>query len=143
MTWPVEPHEYQPPLFGQACGECGLDATARSHSIAPVDPRRLVRATDPVTSRKGAASVKYRATSQKALLAVAYLDGDLTDADAAKRAGLLERPGCCWWHRCSDLRHDGVIEPVGVARSALTGEEVMVCRLTDAGRKIVEGVRGE
>lgn len=77
------------------------------------------------------------ARTQKALLLLAYLRSGrpLADAKAASLAGLLDRPGCCWWHRCSDLRADGMIEPVGTAPSPITGEDVVVCALTDLGRE--------
>ena len=108
----------------------------------PVEKGPRARASDPSTSHRAAASVKYRAGSQKALLVQAYrrAEGPLTDDEAAHHAGLLAKPGCCWWHRCSDLREDGVIERVGERKSTTgrTNEVVMVCTLTAAGRALAE-----
>lgn len=136
-----EPHPHEPGLWPDApCARCGLEESSTVH-VAP-EPFRLVRRTDPETSRKGARSVTYRAGTQKALLLLAYLRADrpLADAKAAALAGLLDRPGCCWWHRCSDLRADGMIEPVGTAPSPITGEDVMICALTDLGRQRAHGL---
>jgi len=111
---------------------------------SPVAKGPRARASDPSTSHRGAASVKYRAGSQKARLTAAYrrAAGPLTDDEAAGLAGLLSMPGCCWWHRCSDLREDGVIEKVGERKSTTgrTNEVVMVCTLTDAGRALADSI---
>jgi hypothetical protein len=83
-----------------------------------------------------------RSTSQKALLLRQYADGDwFTDDEAANLAGLLAKPGCCWWHRCSDLRADGLIETVGTAVSPLTGETRIICQITQAGLNVLESMK--
>lgn len=104
-------------------------------TIPPVDPRTLARTSDQETSKAGARSVQYRAGSQKAKLLAAYVAAGrpITDAEAADAAGLLAKPGCCWWHRCSDLRADGMLEVVGTGVSPVTGESVMMCRPTALG----------
>lgn len=68
------------------------------------------RHSDPETSRLAAGRL-LSAKSQARLLLDAHLEapGGLTDAEAARRAG-LNRDGICWWHRCSDLRALGLIE---------------------------------
>lgn len=123
-----------------------------------------------------------RAGSQALRLLKAYADTDrlaaaaddalpaeygLTDSEARVAAGISARS--CYWKRCSELRADGLIEPVlldgtvdagavtitrpagngterVVARVAAglrdvtrpdpeSGEERIVCRITDAGRR--------
>lgn len=113
-------------------------------TILDVDPHHLARVDDPETSHAGARSVKYRAGSQKAkLLAVfAAAAGPITDAEAATIAGLAAKPGCCWWHRCSDLRADGLIVQAGTGISPVTGEQAMLSTLTDAGRRVVAELDG-
>lgn len=102
-------------------------------SLTP-DPKHLARSTDPATSRKAAQRTPFRATSQNALLLAVYAaGGQLSDDEAAQQAGLLTRVGCCWWHRCSDLRKAGFIAPTGTRISSLTGEERMTCVITPAG----------
>lgn len=102
-----------------------------------------VRPSDPLTSFLGSKSIKYRATSQKAKLLITYLDVEgLTDDEAAEACGLFQRPGCCWWHRCSDLRAEGMIAPTGSTKqSPHTGEERMICVVTDHGRRTGEWLR--
>lgn len=92
------------------------------------------RRSDPDTSAAGGDSVAYRAGSQKARLLREYaVSLDLTDEEAAGAAGLSMRS--CWWKRCSELRQDGMIEPVpGAKRLGTAGDYQMVCRITDAGR---------
>lgn len=111
--------------------------------ILDVDPRRLARTDDPPTSTAGATSVRYRAGSQKAVLLAVFADaaGPITDAEAAVACGLAAKPGCCWWHRCSDLRTDGLIVQTGTGISPVTGEQAMLSEITDAGRRTVEQLR--
>ena len=109
------------------------------------DPDDLHRSTDPATSAKAARSVAVRAGSQAAKLLAVYAAhitrGDLTDDEAADHAGLLVIPGCCWWHRCSDLRDRGLIAPTGSRISTLTGEERMTCKITDAGWSLANDLK--
>ena len=109
------------------------------------DPDDLHRSTDPDTSRRGAQSALVRAGSQAARLLQVYAAQitrhDLTDDEAADLAGLLSKPGCCWWHRCSDLRDRGLIAPTGIRTSAHTGEERMTCKITDAGWSLANDLK--
>jgi hypothetical protein len=103
--------------------------------------KSLSRRDDPGTSAAGAESVSLRATGQKAMLLIEYYKAGepLTDEEAAREAGLLDRPGCCWWHRSTDLRKDGLIRDAGTTKKSFrTGEERMVCEITDAGRSIAQ-----
>lgn len=102
--------------------------------------RRLAKNNDTGGSKAGAASVSMRSGTQKALLLEQYATRTegLTDDEAANLAGLLVKPGCCWWHRCSDLRHDGLIVATGMRESALTKEQRMTCVITDTGKQLLE-----
>ena len=139
MTRPIA-HAYEPGLWdGVPCAACGLESSSVVH-VAPVAPTRLARKTDPSTSKAGARSVSYRAGTQKARLLLAHYAASrpLTDAEAAQNAELLTKPGCCWWHRCSDLRADGMLEVVGEGTSPITGEAAMLSTLTERGLAAAE-----
>ena len=87
------------------------------------------RHPDWVTSVQGAASVAYRAGSQKAKLLDAYKASypeGLTDDEAAIKAGLPLTS--CYWKRCGELRQDNAITHKGEQRtSQVTGETRIVC----------------
>jgi len=91
------------------------------------------RASNPSTSRQAAKSVQVRAGTQRHKLLQTYLNGPQTDEEAGEMSG-LRKPGCAYWMRCSELRQGGFIEPVGLTRTASTGEQQMVCQITEAGR---------
>lgn len=96
----------------------------------------LARATDPETSQRGAADVRFRAMSQKHLLLGAYLaegEGGLTDDQAGRYSGLSFNPRCGYWKRCSELRTAGLIERTGIVGISDTGNDADVCRITPAG----------
>lgn len=88
-----------------------------------------VRTDDYETSKAGAASVAYRAGSQKARLMTAYtatLPLGYTDEEAAIVAGISMTS--CYWKRCNELREAGLIEPTGEVRTGRAGVPRMVCR---------------
>lgn len=100
-----------------------------------------VRTDDPQTSHQGAADVATRAPSQAMKLLVQYARSNrsLTAEEAADLAG-VNRPGVCYWKRCSELREMGYIAPVRIAgvlvtRTSAAGSAQMVCVITDAGRE--------
>jgi hypothetical protein len=102
---------------------------------APVDERRgRHRVPDAAGSVAGAASVAYRAGSQKALLLAEFAwagDRGLTDDEAAINVG-LDRS--CFWKRCGELRQDGMIADTGATREGpMFKEQRMVSVITDAG----------
>lgn len=97
----------------------------------------LFRSADPITSALGAEDVKPRRSSQAMLLLAEYgkhLDG-LTDEEAGLFSGLLSRPKCCYWKRCSELRAKGFIAPTGATRLSSAGSAMQVCALTNEGHK--------
>lgn len=101
----------------------------------------LFRNTDPITSALGAKDVKPRRMSQRDLLLAAYVNADagLTDEDAGYATGLAQKPKCCYWKRCSELRALGFIEPTGQMRLSSANSFQMVCAITAAGRAEIAG----
>lgn len=95
----------------------------------------LFRRDDPPTSKMGAQDVRVRQGSQIARLLHTYAmfpDG-LTNEEAGFHSGLAAKPGCCYWHRCSDLLALGLVEETGDTRLASTGSLQRVLRISDAG----------
>jgi hypothetical protein len=100
------------------------------------DDLPLFRSADPITSVLGAGDVKPRRGSQQALLLAEYAFRDgLTDEEAGLFSGLLSRPKCCYWKRCSELRAKGFIVPTGVTRLSSAGSAMQVCAITPAGKE--------
>jgi hypothetical protein len=62
---------------------------------------------------------------------------DLTAEEAGIKTGLADKPGCCYWHRVSDLVKDAMIEPTGQTRIARSGEQQRVNRITPAGIELL------
>lgn len=100
-----------------------------------LDDLPLFRATDPPTSRAGAGDVRLRLGSQQAQLLAAYAaePNGLTNEQAGILSGLASKPGCCYWKRCSELRHKGFLRDTGRTAEASTGSLQMVCEITKAG----------
>lgn len=101
------------------------------------DDLPLFRAQDTPTSRAGAQHVRLRLHSQQALLLAVYalpgaIDG-ITDEEAGQRSGLADQPRCCYWKRCSELRHKGFIRDTGRVQQGTSGSFMMLCEITDAG----------
>ena len=100
------------------------------------DDLPLFRNTDPITSVQGAQDVKPRRGSQAMLLLAEYAHRDgLTDEEAGLFSGLLHRPKCCYWKRCSELRAKGLIADTGETRLSSAGSMMRVCAITPEGRK--------
>lgn len=105
--------------------------------LAKVFP--MVRKSDPSTSHAAAKSAKPRTTSQRIRLLSTYRSHvDLTAEEAGIASGLAYKPGCCYWHRVSDLVKDGMIEPTGQTRIAQSGEQQRVNRITSAGTALLK-----
>ena len=103
------------------------------------DDLPLFRSADPITSVLGAGDVKPRRGSQQALLLAEYAHRDgLTDEEAGLFSGLLSRPKCCYWKRCSELRAKGLIAPTGVTRLSSAGSAMQVCAITPAGKEALQ-----
>lgn len=95
----------------------------------------LFRAADQATSRAGAADVRLRLGSQQAQLLAAYAENPngLTDEQAGYATGLAHNRSCCYWKRCSELRHKGFLRDTGRVLEASSGSLQMVCEITKAG----------
>lgn len=99
---------------------------------------------DPVTSVMAAANVTRRARSQKWTLLICYTQAGetgLTAEEAGIQSGLAGRRAS-YWRRVSDLKALGLIEPTGSYRLSTMNERQMVCRITAAGRAVLEGAQG-
>lgn len=102
------------------------------------DELPLFRNTDPVTSVQGARDVKPRRVSQAMLLLSLYEYADLTDEQAGDLSGLAQRPKCCYWKRCSELRAKGYIVATGETRISSAGSAMQVCAITPEGKKALK-----
>lgn len=105
------------------------------------------RHTDPATSQRAARSrgLNIRAGSQRARLLTAYADaGDygLTNEGAGIITGLAERPGCCYWKRCDELRKAGYIRWTEDTRTSRAGEAQGVSVITRAGLAALDNMGG-
>ena len=99
----------------------------------------LFRETDPDTSRDGAKAVQPRKGSQQYILLKAYAERlrGLTDEEAGDYTGLSANRKCCYWKRCSELRHAGLIADCNVRRNSSAGSPQMVCVIT---AKVIEAL---
>lgn len=99
------------------------------------------RNSDPATSKEAGKRIAIRAGSQRALILAAYFYyRELTDYEAGQVTSFgdpLKFPNCCYWKRCSELRQAGFIEPTGHTRLSPAGQYQQVCRITEAGIKVV------
>jgi hypothetical protein len=105
------------------------------------DDLPLFRSTDPATSRQGAKDVLPRRDSQQGQLLRVYgthrING-LTDEQAGDLSGLAQKPKCCYWKRCSELRQKGLIEDTGLEAMSSAGSLMMICRLTAKGAELLQ-----
>lgn len=93
------------------------------------------RSTDPATSH-AAAKMPFRRLSQRHLLLEEYGKvGGLTDEEAAMAADILRG---CPWKRCSELREQLMIAPMGLTRKSTMGADQQVCRITGKGLATLE-----
>jgi hypothetical protein len=112
------------------------------------------RNTDPTTSHLAGEGARRRALSQHDILILTHYEhghprqlgfsdviiGGLTDEEAGIKSGLREKPGCCYWKRCSELRQQGILTVVYIeewdevmTRMSQAGEQQQVCTLTEKG----------
>lgn len=102
------------------------------------DDLPLFRNADPITSKLGAKDVQPRRDSQQGLLLAVYRNREgLTDEEAGYFSGLALRPKCCYWKRCSELRHKELIEWTGDTRLSTAGSAMKVCRLSAKGATLL------
>jgi hypothetical protein len=121
-----------------------MQATRHGLDRNPImfDDLPLFRSTDPATSRQGAKDVLPRRDSQQGQLLRVYGENriyGLTDEQAGNLSGLAQKPKCCYWKRCSELRQKGLIEDTGQEALSSAGSSMMVCRLTEKGARLLAG----
>lgn len=117
------------------------DALDELLAADPTDAARpAARFADPITSHRAAASVKMRATSQRARLLRPFgQHADLTADEAWSYTAIPET--ACYWKRVSELAAAELIEPIGTTRRGRAGEPQTVYRITDAGRTVLASFR--
>lgn len=107
-------------------------------------PETMARTADPSTSKRAADDARPRISPQKVTLLECYefagSDG-LTDEEAGDHSGLSANRRCCYWKRCSELRQAGFIVPAG-ERLSSAGSAQRVCRITEAGSRVLRLARG-
>ena len=100
------------------------------------------RLQDPETSRIASKNVAFRKNSQLAKLLNEYYEKynsqefptiGMTDEEAGLHSGLIKKPRCCYWKRCSELRKGGLIKPNGEKRESSANELQAVCIITEKG----------
>jgi hypothetical protein len=103
----------------------------------PFELAAFSRASDPETSHEAAqASLPGWMTHAMQILP-AFLDADLNAYEASVKSGMIDRSACPW-HRVSDLKRLGLIEPTGEKRRGATDRMQMVHRITDKGRSALQ-----
>jgi hypothetical protein len=118
-------------LFHPCVGLGGAKEIVNEAVIIP-----LFRNSDPTTSKKAGKSVAQRSPSQREILLKAYSGGvGYTDEEAGVVTGLIHKPRCCYWKRCSELRAMGYIVPTGDYAKSTAGELQMICCITAAGER--------
>lgn len=94
----------------------------------------LARTSDPVTSHKAARRAARRSGSQRMRLLADYgTIGPMTAYEAGRSTGLIDKPGCAYWRRVTELLHEGLIQDTGTTRLVATGEHQRVCAITAKG----------
>lgn len=114
------------------CANC-RDYLPTDHECAPslfdVVATTLSRTTDPETSK--AAAVRVDAAFMRGKLLAVFARGEHTAEEASRAAGYTPADGA--WKRVSDLKNLGLIEPTGTTRTASSGREQAVMRVTAKG----------
>jgi hypothetical protein len=95
-------------------------------------PEKLHRTEDPWTSRAAARQLKAN-TMRRRLLEMFRRWGPLTAEGVANSAGYGAEDGA--WKRVSDLLNLGLIEDTGETRTASSGRQQRVLRITAKGRE--------
>lgn len=99
----------------------------------PFELGAFARRNDPETSREAADGSLPGWMTHAMQILPAFLDGDLNAYEASVKSGMIDRSACPW-HRVSDLKRLGLIEPTGEKRKGATDRMQMVHRITDKGR---------
>jgi hypothetical protein len=98
------------------------------------------RNTDPETSKLAGKNIAVKGGSQRAQILAVYLHGEYIDDEIGQITGLGNLPNCCYWKRCSELRQAGYIEPTGFTRRSRADKLQQICRITEAGRRVLDTI---
>ena len=112
----------QDSLFGPRPGGAGAEHPLTTHKAA-LDKGSQVR----WGTQRHTLLTAYDAAAREGLTG-------LTDEQAGERTKLLHRRAA-YWMRCSELRKMGLIKDTGKTWGSSLGAEVMVCKITDKGRR--------
>lgn len=96
------------------------------------------------TSAMAGANVQMRVGSQRWILLAKYAEHrllGLTDEQAGLYTGLADKPGCCYWKRCSELRELGMIKVTDEKRMSRAGEFQRVCVISADGLSVLNSER--
>ena len=99
----------------------------------PFELGAFARASDPETSSEAAQGSLPGWMSHAMQILPAFASAELNAYEASVKSGMIERSACPW-HRVSDLKRLGLIEPTGEKRVGATDRMQMVYRITDKGR---------
>jgi|JI10StandDraft_1071094.scaffolds.fasta_scaffold14615_21 hypothetical protein len=104
------------------------------------DKNKLSARGGPETSAAAATNLRTGSQKYKLLREYAAVGSEgLTDEEAAIKAGLFAPTR---QRRSSDLRNDGYIADTGGVRASLqSGEERMVCVITELGKGVLDASR--
>jgi hypothetical protein len=108
----------------------------------PFELGRFARRSDPETSHEAAQGALASWNAQAMQILPAFADAELNAYEAAMKADVLNR-FVCWWHRVSDLKKLGFIEPTGAKRNGPTNRQQMVLRITPLGLAALAGKGAE
>lgn len=131
--------------FAVECGTAQPEVTASLLNAAAValEGKPHPRHNAMETSKRGARNAALRSDTQNGKMLTAFAKaptGGMTSLEAADAAGLTAHQGCAYWMRCSDLNQAGLIEATGTTRpSRITGRDLEVWAITEAGREVLKG----
>ncbi len=103
----------------------------------PFELAAFARASDPETSREAAQGSLPGWMTHAMQILPAFLHADLPAYEASVKSGMIDRSACPW-HRVSDLKRLGLIEPTGEKRKGATDRMQMVHRITEKGRAALQ-----
>jgi hypothetical protein len=112
--------------------EAKMGGAAMSNNF-PFELGAYARRNDPETSREAAEGSLPGWMTHAMQILPAFLHADLNAYEASVKSGMIERSACPW-HRVSDLKRLGLIEPTGEKRAGATDRMQMVYRITNKGR---------
>jgi hypothetical protein len=105
-----------------------------------IDLFPVSRTTDPSTSHMAERMIRAKRPSQMLRILREYMTSDMSDEQAAVAIGSTHHVS---GRRCADLRNAGLIEDTGRRIMSSANTPVMVCRITDEGRRIISNTQAD